>query len=111
MDSAYGHFRRYCPAAREQINDELVIRGLDLGFLDMLAKEYADLALLRMRKFELDDKSKTYNLRKDRKFETHIPLELRVQVLRDVPPKAFGTLESIAERAGADRWRITKGGQ
>jgi 16S rRNA G966 N2-methylase RsmD len=66
-------------ATLEQINDELVIRGLELGFLDILAKEYADLTPLLMESFEFDDKTKTYNLRKNKKFKTHIPLELRVR--------------------------------
>lgn len=66
-------------ATLEQINDELVIRGLELRFLDILAKEYADLTPLLMESFELDDKTKTYTLRKNRKFKTHIPLELRVR--------------------------------
>jgi hypothetical protein len=66
-------------ATLEQINDELVIRGLELGFLDILAKEYADLTPLLMQSFEFDDKTKAFNLRKDRKFKTHIPLESRVR--------------------------------
>jgi len=66
-------------ATLEQINDELVIRGLELGFLDILAKEYADLTPLLMESFDFDDKTKVYNLRKNRKFKTHIPLELRVR--------------------------------
>ena len=66
-------------ATLEQINDELVIRGLELGFLDILAREYTDLTPLLMEAFEFDDKSKTFNLRKNRKFKTHIPLELRVR--------------------------------
>ena len=36
----------YDGATLEQINDELVIRGLELGFLDVLAKEYKDLTPL-----------------------------------------------------------------
>jgi hypothetical protein len=66
-------------ATLEQVNDELVIRGLELGFLDILAKEYADLTPLLMESFEFDDKAKTFNLRKNNKFKTHIPLELRVR--------------------------------
>jgi hypothetical protein len=56
-----------------------VIRGLELGFLDILANEYADVTPLLMQLFDFDDKTKTYNLRKDRKFKTHIPLESRVR--------------------------------
>jgi 16S rRNA G966 N2-methylase RsmD len=66
-------------ATLEQINDQLVISGLELGFLDILAKEYADLTPLLVQSFEYDDKTKTYNLRKNKKFKTHIPLELRVR--------------------------------
>ena len=66
-------------ATLEQINDELVIRGLELGFLDVLAKEYADLTPLLIGSFEFDVKTKTYNLPTNKKFKTHIPLELRVR--------------------------------
>ncbi len=66
-------------ATLEQVNDELVIRGLELGFLDILAKEYSDLTPLLAGSFEFNTKTKTYNLRKDKKFKTHIPLELRVR--------------------------------
>lgn len=66
-------------ATLEQVNDELVIRGLELGFLDVLAKEYADLTPLLMQFFDYDQSSKSYNLRKNRKFKSHIPLELRVR--------------------------------
>jgi 16S rRNA G966 N2-methylase RsmD len=66
-------------ATLEQINDELVIRGMELGFLDVLAKEYADLTPLLTQSFEFDTGTQTYTLRRDRKFKTHIPLELRIR--------------------------------
>ena len=66
-------------ATLEQINDELVIRGLELGFLDILAKEYADLTPLLMSSFEFDAKTETFNLHKNNQFKSHIPLELRVR--------------------------------
>lgn len=66
-------------ATLEQINDDLVIRGLELGFLDILAREYTDLTPLLMEAFEFDSQTKTYNLRRNTKFKTHIPLELRVR--------------------------------
>lgn len=79
METIESVIAMYHGATLEQINDELVIRGLELGFLDILAKEYADLTPLLMQSFEFDDKTKTYNLRKNRKFKTHIPLESRVR--------------------------------
>lgn len=66
-------------ATLEQINDELVIRGLELGFLDVLAKEYADLTPLLMQSFNYDGDARRYHMRDDRKFKSHIPLELRVR--------------------------------
>jgi 16S rRNA G966 N2-methylase RsmD len=45
-------------ATLEQINDELVLRGLELGFLDVLAKEYSDLTPLLLQSFDYDDKAK-----------------------------------------------------
>lgn len=66
-------------ATLEQINDELVIRGLELGFLDILSKEYADLTPLLIESFEFDQVMKTFNIRKNKKFKAHIPLELRVR--------------------------------
>jgi hypothetical protein len=66
-------------ATLEQINDELVLRGLELGFLDVLAKEYADLTPLLVQWFDYDEKSKQYHIRPDRKFRSHIPLDLRVR--------------------------------
>lgn len=66
-------------ATLEQINDELVIRGLELGFLDILAKEYADLTPLLMQTFEFDRATMTYSMPKNQKFKTHIPLELRAR--------------------------------
>lgn len=66
-------------ATLEQINDELVIRGLELGFLDILYKEYADLTPLLLQSFDFNFETKTYNIIKNRKFKTHIPLELRVR--------------------------------
>lgn len=130
-------------ATLEQVNDELVIRGLELGFLDILAKAYADLTPLLLETFDFDDKSKTFNLRKNRKFKSHIPLELRVryfvvsflkrmehtnknptfdEIILNVMPllkngvtpehqTILNVLESVAERMGADRWRLTTRGQ
>jgi len=130
-------------ATFEQINDDLVIRGLELGFLDILAREYTDLTPLLMDTFEFDSKTKTYNLRPNSKFKTHIPLELRVRyfvlsflkrmehsrkhptfdevILNIMPLLRNGTtpehqtilkvLEKIAERVGADQWRLYKDSQ
>jgi hypothetical protein len=66
-------------ATLEQINDDLVVRGLELGFLDILAKEYSDLTPLLMQSYDFDQITKTFNLTTNKKFKAHIPLELRVR--------------------------------
>ena len=130
-------------ATIEQLNDELVIRGLEMGFLDVLAKEYADLTPLLMQSFDYDKETKKYHIHKDRKFKTYIPLELRVryfvvsylrrlehrhefptfdEIVLNVMPllkngitperqTILNVLQSIAERAGKDRWRLIKSQQ
>lgn len=69
----------YDGATLEQINEELVLRGLELGFLDVLAKEYADLTPLLIQSFDYEEKTKKYHIREDRRFKSHIPLDLRVR--------------------------------
>jgi adenine-specific DNA methylase len=79
METIESVIAMYHGATVEQINDELVIRGLELGFLDVLAKEYADLTPLLMQQFDYDEQTKKYNICADRRFKSHIPLEMRVR--------------------------------
>ena len=79
METIESVIAMYDGATLEQINDELVIRGLELGFLDVLAKEYADLTPLLVQSFDYDAETKKYNVRPDRRFKSHIPLEMRVR--------------------------------
>jgi len=41
----------------EQINDELIIKGLEFGFLDILSKEYKDLTPILMNEFNYEPKT------------------------------------------------------
>lgn len=63
----------------EQINDELIIKGLELGFLDLLKKEYTDLTPFLLDTFDYDEKTEIFTIRKNKKFKTHIDLNLRVK--------------------------------
>jgi len=63
----------------EQINDELIIKGLELGFLDLLKKEYSDLTPILMSDFDYDPKTELFTIPKNTKFTTHIPIELRIK--------------------------------
>ncbi|MCL2289088.1 MAG: type I restriction enzyme HsdR N-terminal domain-containing protein [Bacteroidetes bacterium] len=65
-------------ATLEQINDELIIRGLELGFLDLLKKEYADLTPLLLDKFDYDPNTERYSIKKDTRFQTQVDIKLRI---------------------------------
>jgi hypothetical protein len=66
-------------ASIEEINDELIIKGLELGFLDLLKKEYADLTPLLLENFDYDAKTEKYSIKKNTKFQTHIDEKLRIR--------------------------------
>ncbi|MDB9445723.1 hypothetical protein [Anabaena sp. CS-542/02] len=66
-------------ASLEQINDELIIKGLELGFLDLLKKEYSDLTPILIGNFDYDEKTELFTLKKDTKFKSHIDVKLRIK--------------------------------
>jgi 16S rRNA G966 N2-methylase RsmD len=66
-------------ATLEQINDELIIKGLELGFLDLLKKEYSDLTPILIDNFDYDEKTELFTLKKDTKFKSHIDVKLRIK--------------------------------
>lgn len=123
-------------ATLEQINDELIIKGLELGFLDLLKKEYTDLTPLLMESFNYDEKGDKYTIK--HKFSTYIDVRLRIRyyllsflrrmerenktphfddiilyilpLLKNgtTPEKqtVLGVLEHIGERVNNDCWRL-----
>ncbi|MEZ5082864.1 MAG: hypothetical protein R2750_05385 [Bacteroidales bacterium] len=66
-------------ATLEQINDELIMKGLEMGFLDILSKEYKDLTPLLMDNFNYNPKTKTFHIVENKQFKTNIPLDLRIR--------------------------------
>ena len=66
-------------ATIEQINDEMIVKGLELGFLDLLKKEYVDITPLLVENFDFDKVSEKYILKEDSKFRTQIDERLRVR--------------------------------
>jgi 16S rRNA G966 N2-methylase RsmD len=79
MQTMEGIIAKNNGATLEQINDELIIKGLELGFLDLLKKEYSDLTPLLLEKFDYDEQSKQFKIKKDKKFQTHIDVKLRIK--------------------------------
>lgn len=63
----------------EEINDEIVIKFMELNILDVVAKKYKDLSPFLVANFDFDDETKKYNLRKETKFRANIPVEVRIK--------------------------------
>lgn len=66
-------------ATIEQINDELIVKGLELGFLDLLKKEYSDLTPILKKNFDFDVNTQKYQIRKNQSFTTHIDVNMRIR--------------------------------
>jgi hypothetical protein len=79
MQTVEGIIAKHNGATLEQINDELIIKGLELGFLDLLKKEYSDLTPILMNSFDYDAKTELFTIRKNATFTTNIPQELRIK--------------------------------
>jgi 16S rRNA G966 N2-methylase RsmD len=63
----------------EQINDELIIKGLELGFLDLLKKEYSDLTPILLDNFDYNETTEEFTIKKNTKFRTHLDVRLRIK--------------------------------
>jgi 16S rRNA G966 N2-methylase RsmD len=79
MQTIEGLIAKNHGATLEQINDELIIKGLELGFLDLLKKEYSDLTALLLDNFDYSESTELFTLRNDTKFKTQIDLRLRIR--------------------------------
>ena len=79
MQTIEGVIAKNNGATLEQINDELIVKGLEMGFLDLLKKEYTDLTPILKNNFDYDDKNETFYIKKNTKFSTHIDVNLRIK--------------------------------
>lgn len=66
-------------ATLEEIQNELMIKGMEFGFLDELVKEQIDVVALLKDNFDYNPKTQAYHIRKDTKFKTQIPLAVRIK--------------------------------
>jgi DNA modification methylase len=66
-------------ATLEQINDELIIKGLELGFLDLLKKKYSDLTPFLIDNFDYDELTEKFSIKRDKRFTSHIDVRLRIK--------------------------------
>ncbi|GHT21210.1 hypothetical protein FACS189419_01740 [Planctomycetales bacterium] len=65
-------------ASLGEINDELLLKGMELGFLDLLSKEYTDITDL-LKDYAYDEERRVYYQPPNKPFKSHIPLELRIK--------------------------------
>ena len=79
IQSIEGVIAKNTGAMLEEINDELIIRGLELGFLDVLSKKYQDITPFLLANFDYDKENEKYLLKKNAKFRSQIPIELRIR--------------------------------
>ncbi len=66
-------------ATLEEINDELIIKGLELGFLDILSKQYQDVTPFLTTYFMYDDKTKKFHIPQKKTFKSRLDVRLRVR--------------------------------
>ncbi len=72
-------FRGKYSVTLEQINDELIIKGLELGFLHLLKEKYSDLTSLLRDNFDYNEETEQFTLREQTKFKTHLDVRLRIR--------------------------------
>jgi hypothetical protein len=79
MQTIEGIIAKTNGATLEQINDELIVKGLEVGFLDLLEKEYSDLTPVLLENFDYDKHSELFKIKQDKRFQTHIDVKLRIR--------------------------------
>jgi DNA modification methylase len=79
MQTIEGIIAKNDGATLEQINDEIIIRGLELGFLDLLKKNFIDISAILASKFDYDEQTELFTIKKGAKFNTQIDVKLRVK--------------------------------
>ncbi len=79
MQTIEGIIAKNNGATLEQINDELIIKGLELGFIDLLKKEYQDLTPLLLNSFDYNEEKEIFTIKHNTKFTTQIDVKLRIK--------------------------------
>ncbi|MDR0521777.1 MAG: type I restriction enzyme HsdR N-terminal domain-containing protein [Planctomycetaceae bacterium] len=81
LETIEGIIAKHNGATLEQINDTLIQKGLELGFLDLLEKTYekGDITPLLEKEFVFDEKTELFMIPPHRSFKTHIDLHLRIK--------------------------------
>jgi hypothetical protein len=97
MQTIEGVIAKNHGATLEQINDELIIKGLERGFLHLLKKHYTDLTPLLLERFDYDPDLELFTIKKNKPFKTHVDEKLRIKYfltsfLRSIETADFDTI-------------------
>jgi len=79
MQTIEGIIAKNDGATLEQINDEIIIRGLELGFLDLLKKNLIDISAILSVKFDFNEETELFTIKKGGKFVTKIDDKLKIR--------------------------------
>jgi 16S rRNA G966 N2-methylase RsmD len=79
MQTIEGIIAKENAATLEQINDELIIKGLELCFLDLLKKEYSDLTPFLLDNFAYNETKEVFTIKPNARFKTNIDVKLRIR--------------------------------
>ncbi|MBN2590827.1 MAG: type I restriction enzyme HsdR N-terminal domain-containing protein [Sedimentisphaerales bacterium] len=79
IEAIEGIIARKQGATLEEIHHELILKGLELGFLDALSKEYRDLTPLLNSHFTFDAETQTFHIPQSTSFRTCIDVRLRIR--------------------------------
>lgn len=79
LETIEGVIARNNGATLEEINDELIIKGLELGFLDILSREYQDISPILYQQFTYDEQTKKFHVKQNSKFKSRIDVRLRIK--------------------------------
>ncbi|MBI1924774.1 type I restriction enzyme HsdR N-terminal domain-containing protein, partial [Candidatus Poribacteria bacterium] len=79
METIEGVIAQNDGATLEEINNELIIKGLELGFLDILSREYQDITPLLTSHFTYDAKTHKFHIPHANTFKSRIDIRLRIR--------------------------------
>ena len=79
MQTIEGIIAKNNGATIEQINNEIIVKGIEYGFIYKLRQEYDDLTPILISNFDYNPNTQRYYMRKDTRFTTHIELDIRIK--------------------------------
>jgi 16S rRNA G966 N2-methylase RsmD len=79
METIEGVIAKNHGATLEQINDELIVKGLENGFLHLLKKHYSDLTPILLDRFDYNPDTERFNIKKNKPFTTMVDEKLRIK--------------------------------